>query len=333
MATSSQNTKPHHDQLEGELQQLLLSLPKDKWFGFPMHLYQGFWCVDPIFEGIIASQTHFNAQDTDIMLASLPKAGTTWLKSLIFTIINRKNISHISQHPLHSKNPHELIPHLEFKVYKESQQDVDEIPSPRLFATHIPYLALPESIKSSKCRIVYVCRNPLDNFVSACHFWLEFDRNKGIKLDTEMIEEHLDKYCKGVLPYGPYEDHLLGYWNESMKNPQKVLFLEFEGLKKDTKAHIIRLAEFLNCPFSEEEAKGDAIDEIIKLCSLKNLKEMEVNKSGRVNQWYENKAYFRKGEVGDWTNYLTLPMAKRVNEIQEKLENAGFSFANYKMNL
>ncbi|XP_021837882.1 cytosolic sulfotransferase 15-like [Spinacia oleracea] len=320
-------TKSHNeDEMEDELL-------KDKWFGFSMHLYHGFWCVDSNMEGIIATQTHFHAHDTDIILASLPKAGTTWLKSLIFTIINRQSLSHISKHTFHFKNPHELIPHLEVKVPKTCQSELDEIPSPRLFATHIPYLSLPESIKSSKCQIVYVCRNPLDNFVSGCHFWLEFDVNKGFKLDTQLIEEHLEKYCKGVLPYGPYEDHVLGYWKESIENPQKVLFLEFEGLKKEPKTHLIRLAEFLNFPFSDEEAKKYVIDEIIELCSFKSLKEMEVNKSGRINQWYQNNAYFRKGEVGDWINYLTLPMAKRINEIQEKLKKVGFSFANYETDL
>ncbi|KNA25660.1 hypothetical protein SOVF_004510 [Spinacia oleracea] len=306
----------------------------EMWFGFPMHFYQGFWLENMISENVDTFQTHFQANDTDIILASLPKTGTTWLKSLLFTIFNRKFYSDVSKHPLLTTTPHELVLQLEFDVYKNSlgcnPPNHTEIPSPRLFATHIPYLPLPESIKTSKCKIVYVCRNPFDNFISFCNYWIQFNINEGIKLDIDLMEEYLDKYCKGIVPFGPYEDHLLGYWKESLKNPEKVLFLEYEGMKKEPKSHLKRLAEFVGCPFSEEEEEGNVIDEIIELCSLKNLKEVEVNKSGKFFGRVGNKALFGKGEVGGWNNYLTPSMAKQFDQMLQKLKEAGFSFTHYK---
>ncbi|KAL2898232.1 Cytosolic sulfotransferase 14 [Bienertia sinuspersici] len=208
----------------------------------------------------------------------------TWLKSLVFTIVNRDKSSYdFSQHPLHTVTPHELVPNLEVGVYKKivgNQPDLATLTLPRLFSTHLPYLSLPDSIKSSKCRVVYICRNPLDNLISFLHFSLQFDINKGNKLDMGILEEYVDKYCKGVSPLGPYENHLLGFWKESIENPQKVLFLEYEGLKKEPRNQLKKLAEFVGLPFSEEEEKENVVDEIIELCSLKSLKEMEVNKSG-----------------------------------------------------
>ncbi|KAL2892319.1 Cytosolic sulfotransferase 15 [Bienertia sinuspersici] len=307
---------------------------KDAWFNHPMHLYEGFWCGDTIFKGVIAFQSQFEAHDSDIILASMMKTGTTWVKSLIFTIVNRKKFpGNISEHPLHIKNPHELVPHLEVKFSNADQPDLSNVSSPRLFAVHMPYLSLPTSIKTSKCQIVYVCRNPLDTFVSLWHFFLQFEENKGIVPDMDLMEEYVSKYCNEIIPFGPLKDHLLGYWEESMKNPQKVLFLEYEGLKKEPKANLKRLAEFLGFPFSEEEEKGNVIDDVIELCSLKSLKEMEVNKSGKVYPWFENKALFRKGEVGDWTNHLTPTMAKRIDAMREKLTEVGFSFTYYKTNV
>ncbi|KAL2898073.1 Cytosolic sulfotransferase 12, partial [Bienertia sinuspersici] len=230
---------------------------KDMWFRRPMHLCEGFWCFDKIVEVVIAFQNQFQAYDSDIILASMMKTGTTWVKSLLFTIVNRKNsLSNTSQLPLHIKNPHELVPHFELKIYNVDQPDLSNIPSPRLFATHMTYLSLPTSIKTSKCQIVYV------------------------------------------------------------------LFLEFEGLKKEPKANLKRLAEFVGFPFSEEEEKANVIDDILELCSFKSLKEMEVNKSGRFYPWFENKVLFRKGEVGDWTDYLTPTMAKRIDVVREKLTKA-----------
>lgn len=336
MAASKPTNTKSQEQLEDEFKQLQLSLPKEIWFGFPMRLYQGFWCPEITLESLIAFQTYFQAYDSDIILASLPKTGTTWLKSLIFTIVNRKKYCRqFFQFLFRSTNPHELILYLEMIVFKQItgvQPNLSEIPLPRLFATHVPYPSLPDSMKTSKSRIVYVCRNPLDTFISLWHFFLLFEIDKSNKVDMAMMEEYLSKYCMGVCPSGPYEDHVLGYWKESKQNPQKVLFLEYEGLKKEPKAHLKKLAEFLGCPFTEEEEKGNVIDEIIELCSLKSLKDMEINKRGKFYPMVENKAFFRTGEVGGWTKYLTAQMAKQFDQMLEKLEKAGFSFTYYNMN-
>ncbi|XP_057541088.1 cytosolic sulfotransferase 15-like isoform X2 [Amaranthus tricolor] len=256
------NSKPKNavdlEQLKAEFKELDISLPKALWFNHPLQHYQGFWGPSIALENIIAFQTHFEAQDSDIILASLPKTGTTWLKSLLYTILNRKSTSlhTISQQVFQTKNPHELVPSFEFSIYKkfnETQPDLSDLPSPRLFSTHIPFLSLPDSIKSSKSRIVYVCRNPLDTFVSTWYFNLSFYMNKDMKPSMEMMEEYVDKYCMGLFLFGPYESHLLGYWKEHLQNPDRVLLLEYEGLKKEPKAHVRKLADFIGCPFSEEE--------------------------------------------------------------------------------
>ncbi|KMT17412.1 hypothetical protein BVRB_2g038670 [Beta vulgaris subsp. vulgaris] len=329
------------DQLENELQKQTL------WFDRPLQFHDSFWCSSLALKGIIPFQTHFQAHDNDIILASLPKTGTTWLKSLLFSVVNRKNLSHdISQHPLYTKNPHELVLHLELQNFQNTLENLqpnlcssakmDQVPLlPRIFASHLPYTSLPKSIKTSKSRIVYVCRNPLDTFVSLWKFFLQLETRNNIStsnMDMNMMEEHLDKYCKGTFPYGPYDDHVIGYWKKSVENPEKVLFLEYEGMKKEPKDHLKKLAKFVGYPFSEEEEKGNIIDEIIEVCSLKSLKEMEVNKSGKFFSVFKNNVFFRKGEVGGWTNYLTPSMAKRFDEMQEKLNEAGFYSSYYQPN-
>ncbi|KAL2898076.1 Cytosolic sulfotransferase 15, partial [Bienertia sinuspersici] len=213
------------------------------------------------------------------------------------------------------------------------QPHLSNVPSLRLFATHVPYLSLPTSIQTSKCQIVYVCRNPLDTFISLWHFYLQFDRNKGIVPSMKLMEDYADKYFNEIIPYGPLEDHLLGYWKESMKNPGKVLFFEYEGLKKEPIANLKRLANYVGFPFSDEEENANVIDHILELCSLRSLKEREVNKSGRVYPSFENKVLFRKGETGDWANYLIPAMAKRIDAMRQKLNKDSFSFKYYGTNL
>ncbi|PQQ17036.1 cytosolic sulfotransferase 12-like [Prunus yedoensis var. nudiflora] len=149
--------------------------------------------------------------------------------------------------------------------------------------------------------LVYLCRDPKDTFVSLWHF---ANKVKAKSRGTVSLEEAFDKFCKGVSLNGPFWDHVLGYWKESLERPEKVMFFEFEEMKEEPTLHLRRLAEFLGCPFSpEEEAQGVA-DDILRLCSFDNLSNLDVNKNGKLSFGVENIAFFRKGEVGDWMNYL-----------------------------
>lgn len=57
------------------------------------------------------------------------------------------------------------------------------------------------------------------------------------------------------------------------------------------------------------------------------MKILEVNKKGKVSNGFKNDLFFRKGEVGDWRNYLTPSMAERFEKImEEKLEGSGLTF-------
>ncbi|KAL7235727.1 hypothetical protein ACSBR1_019090 [Camellia fascicularis] len=133
-------------------------------------------------------------------------------------------------------------------------------------------------------------------------------------------------FCRGVIDFGPFWDHALGYWNESLERPHKVLFLMYEDLKKDITLQIKRVAEFMGVPFSLEEERKGVIEEISKLRSFNNLRVLEVNKSGSLLQ-FENKTFFGRGEVGDWVNHLTPEMVQRLNKImEEKLDNSGLAF-------
>ncbi|XP_021751462.1 cytosolic sulfotransferase 5-like [Chenopodium quinoa] len=332
LETTTKN--PKIEELDDYVKHLEISLPKELWMdAFPISLYEGYWCSPNIFKSTILFQTQFEAHDTDILLASLPKTGSTWLRSLLFAIVKRNIFSDFNKHPLHTQNSHELVVHMEFPPENNTNgtlPDLTKLPSPRLLATHIPYLSLPKSVKTSKTRIIYVTRNPFDTFISSWHFYHRLSHNMSTELDHSKSEEYFGKFCEGKFPYGPYEDHVLGYWKESIQNPNKVLFLEYEGLKEDPKAHLKKLAEFVGYPFSEEEENKGIIDGIIKLCSFKNLKEMKVNDSGNAYGIFENKALFRKGEVGDWTNYLTPSMTNRFDQnFHEKFKDTNFSSKYY----
>ncbi|KAJ4952609.1 hypothetical protein NE237_029441 [Protea cynaroides] len=203
LMTTSDSLKPFLDEL-----------PRVNWWG-DFALYQ--W------EGAIEAQWHFKAHDDDVILASSMKTGTTWTKALVACIMSRpcpdningmitKDPSKQLEDPLVTKNP---------SAYGDpTPPDLSGIPYPRLFHTHMPYKVLPESIKNSECKIVYVTRNPKDTFMSLWHF-----RN------TVRTAEQ-----------GPFP---------ILKRPEKILMLKYEELKRDPRGEVKRLSSFLGRPLFE----------------------------------------------------------------------------------
>ncbi|XP_009598362.1 cytosolic sulfotransferase 12-like [Nicotiana tabacum] len=315
------------DELNEESKKLLLTLPKERgWLASHIYNYQGFWIAPRHLQGVIACQQQFQAQDSDIILVTSPKSGTTWLKALVFALVNRIRFPFSEQnHPLLVNNPHDLVPFLELKLYIDGQvPNFSSFTSPRLLSTHLPYGSLPKSVQHSKNKLVYLCRNPRDIFISLFHF----TNNLRIEnMGTNSIEEMLDLFCKGVSLYGPFWNHVLDYWKKSIENPKKVLFLMYEEMKEQPEIQLKRLAEFLGCSFSIEEEKSGVVDEILKMCSFENLSNLEVNKNEKLSTGEENKVFFRRGKVGDWKNYFTLEMTEKLNHIiEQKFQGSGLLF-------
>ncbi|XP_050222938.1 cytosolic sulfotransferase 12-like isoform X1 [Mercurialis annua] len=307
--------------------EVIRTLPRKKGWWSDLQQYKGFRLRSPaVVKGLMFIEQHFKSQPEDIILASYPKCGTTWLKSLLFATINRHVFSS-SEHPLLSSNPHHLFVLLEFILDENDELqetiDLDSMPSPRLFATHIPYTLLPDSMTGSGCKVVYICRDPKDVFVSKWHF---AQKIRPKEMPPLPFREAFEMFCNGVSHFGPFWEHVLSYWKASLEAPDKVLFLKYEELKREHVVQVMRLAEFLDKPFAVEE--HSVVEEIIKSCSLKNLRNLEANEGKKFDPTAKYPDFFRKGEVGDWRNHLTPEMAEKIDGITiEKLHGSGLTFA------
>ncbi|KAB1207035.1 Cytosolic sulfotransferase 15 [Morella rubra] len=167
------------DDLTEECKDLMRSLPSaDQGF---LYQYQGSWIPSFSMQGLLSFHKYFQAHDTDILLVTSPKVGTTWLKSILFSLLYRVRYDpNAQQHPLLTTHPHELVPILEMDLYSTKQvPDLTHLTSPRLLSTHLPYSLLTRSVKDSMCKIVYLCRNPKDTFVSLWHFQNSIRVNQG----------------------------------------------------------------------------------------------------------------------------------------------------------
>ncbi|KAK7838717.1 flavonol sulfotransferase-like [Quercus suber] len=99
--------------------------------------------------------------------------------------------------------PHECVLSLESDLAHNSFHRNLDTP---LVGTHVPYTSLPKSIIDSRCKIIYICRDPKDAFVSLWHF-LRKASHKGVepsaREDAE-FEEAFKLFCE----IGDWKNHL-----------------------------------------------------------------------------------------------------------------------------
>ncbi|KAJ1287195.1 hypothetical protein BS78_03G412100 [Paspalum vaginatum] len=134
---------------------------RDGGWSQPFMLYNNYW-IHPLFvQGIIRLQTCFKPRQDDIIIVSNPKCGTTWTKALAFAIANCSRYELAGKHhPLLSCHPQDLVPSMEILP-----QDADDL----------NYL---ESIMATSAnRVMYVCREPEDTFMSWWHFATKLHEN------------------------------------------------------------------------------------------------------------------------------------------------------------
>ncbi|KAL6656930.1 hypothetical protein ACP70R_004710 [Stipagrostis hirtigluma subsp. patula] len=295
-----------------------------------LRCYQGTWVMEPWVPGIIAIQRGFAPRRGDVVLASAPKCGTTWLKALAFAAMARgahPPAGHAG-HPLLRLNPHDCVPFMEKLFAAGWGSRLDALPSPRLMATHMHHSILPACIRDNPdCKIVYICREPKDMLVSMWHFARRMQPD-------HPFSDLFEAACEGRCLSGPIWDHVLGYWNASKASPETVLFLRYEEMLRDAVGNVRKLARFVGQPFSPAEEEAGVVDDVVRLCSFEKLKNLEVNRASSSEQQvvrrgtFTNDSFFRRGEAGDWANHMTPEMARRLDAIvEDKLRGSDLSFS------
>ncbi|VAH38399.1 unnamed protein product [Triticum turgidum subsp. durum] len=286
---------------------LVATLPTREGWSTPLTLYNKCWLRSHMVRRFMLVRDNFKPRRDDIILATHPKSGTTWLKALAFTISARSRCD-LTDSPLLTTNPQRVVPFI--GAVGGDLDFLETLPSPRLLATHLPPSLLPPAA-----------------FVSRWHFDNKMGKGAPIALD-----DAFSMFCEGFSPFGPFWDHYLQYWKESLARPQEVMFLKYEEIVSDPLTVVRKLASFLDVPFTEEEEKSGVVDQVVSFCSFESLRNLDVNKTGGAERaggkiFIQHSSLFRKGKVGDWVNHMSEEMGEKMDRlVEEKFKGSALEF-------
>ncbi|OWF41437.1 amine sulfotransferase-like [Mizuhopecten yessoensis] len=253
---------------------------------------------------------NMEVRDDDTFVLSYPKSGTHW----VFTIASMLRTGKSS----YSGSPH-------FLDYNEIDL-LDNLPSPRLLASHLTFDQLPRQVREGKGKVLLITRNPKDVAVSYHIFMTKLNAPdyKG------SWEGFLRFYSEGRMLYGSWFDAFFDWENtKATYKGDNILYLIYEDMKQDLLANVTKIAAFLcetyDKSFLEEVTDRSTFKTMVKTV----MEEIKPSDQDYIHQMSDDKKLpiYRKGEVGDWKNHFTVAQNEIFDKIyQEKMKNTNCTF-------
>ncbi|XP_060081837.1 sulfotransferase 1A1-like [Ylistrum balloti] len=246
-------------------------------------------------------------RDDDIFLCAYARSGTHWVWEITNMLTTGK--------PEYLKQPKEAAM-LEFNYPEE----FDAIPSRRTLNTHWPLRLLPTDVKAKKLKVIFIQRNPKDVIVSLYHFLK--------KAKDAAFKGSFDDFFMLFTTVG-----LMVNWFDYTLEAEKVQkdktldihVVYYEELKKNPVLAIKRLSEFLGTNCDDEY-----ITKVAEMCTFKGMKKANEDVKEMDKFMFEEdmmKGHYRKGQIGDWKNTLTVAQSEQFDKIfAERMKDSSFKF-------
>ena len=256
-----------------------------------------------------------------IWLASYPKSGNTWVRSIISSLLytqdgifNFKLLHKIDQFP-EKKYFKDLITDFgNFEQIKSNwilaQDKINLDANQKLFKTHQGKYTIGKNNftnSSNTSGVIYIVRDPRAVVSSISnHYTLSIEESLEFMLSPKLIGNPLsiEEKKDGLLT-------LLGKWNEHYKswtiNKENLLLIKYEDLISNPNLEINRISSYLK-KFFQFETNEEKIQNVLKSTSFNNLKKMENHdlfKEGVLNKETNSKVnFFNLGPKNNWKDLV-----------------------------
>jgi hypothetical protein len=234
----------------------------------------------------IALSYRYRPRPDDIFVVAYPKSGTTLLQMMLYQITTNGDMDfpHIAS----------VSPWFEEFLCYGFAAFVDQLPSPRIFKSHLRRDRMPRGARS-----IYVARNFHDAAVSAFHHYCL------VTGCDHPFESFADDLLSGKRFYGSWFKHLESWWPH--RDDPDVLFLRYEAIIADLAATVRRVAAFCGVPVEEW-----SMARIVERCSVGFMRQHDAKFDPRLQQLSRvERTFVRHGRRGEGRGAFT-PAQERV---------------------
>uniref|UniRef100_A0A8C3FVZ9 Sulfotransferase n=1 Tax=Chrysemys picta bellii TaxID=8478 RepID=A0A8C3FVZ9_CHRPI len=252
---------------------------------------------------IAARIQSFQARPDDLLICTYPKAGTTWIQEIVDMIQQDGDLEKCKRAPVHRRHPF-----IEWARPPQPSgvEQAEAMPPPRTLKTHLPVKLLPPSFWEQQCKFLYVARNAKDCMVSYYHF----QRMSKVVPDPGPWHEYFEMFMTGKVGWGPWHDHVKGWWKA--KDTHCVLFLFYEDMKK--------VSGSVGGEFQGYELPHSCVLIQAQLTS-------RHPSSSPLMVTPVSASLLSAGTVGDWKNHFTVAQNERFDEdYEEKMAGTNLTF-------
>jgi hypothetical protein len=219
-------------------------------------------------------QDENDLRKTDIMVASYPRSGNTWMRLLLSDVILQSmGLATETELPI---NQDYIVPDIH-------QGQLDAIDPRiklgfRLIKTHARFSSIPR-------KTIYIFRSPADTLCSYFHFHRRYEH---LAYATKV---GIDTFCRNRLK--DWGEHLESFIQAKERGDAEILFVSYEWMHEDPVAVLRLTAEFIDIPVTDEMCRKAVDNHVFQ-------KHRGHESLGEKYREY----FFRKGQVGNSSTEL-----------------------------
>jgi aryl sulfotransferase len=234
----------------------------------------------------------YTPTQSDVVVCSFFKSGTTWLLQMTTQIAYRGQAEFANIHHAVPWPDVPLPPMARLMIPLADPSPLANSPTGlRVIKTHLPRTLVPFV---PQARYVACVRDPKDVCVSGYHFMRALVWGPL----APSVEHWVTSMFSDHSPY-PWAEHLAGFW--AVRNEPNVLFLTYEGMRKDPASAVRKLADFMRVALTAEELQS-----VIHQSSFDEMRRADGKfEPGQILPWTQARAMMRSGKSGGSSELLT----------------------------